>query len=182
MKVTAVVPLAPTILVVVLVLGRPATGTEARLRVLLPDRVSIEIPVVNIILWMLIVTAVPVIWLVAAVVVGGTLFIWPAEITTHAIGPPLLEVILMEVLLVWLRVILLIVFVVRVLAAEVRLWSLSLEVSVIAHVSLVSLVSRVSRVSRVSWVSWVSLVTLVTLVSGLEVTRLITAITLAVVF
>lgn len=62
MEVTAIVPLAATILVMVLVRRRSTTRAgEARLRVVFADGISIEVPVVYIILLMLIVTAVPVI-------------------------------------------------------------------------------------------------------------------------
>jgi len=61
MKVTAIVPLATTILLVVLGRRRSTTRAEARLRVVVTDGISIEIPVVYKILLLLIVAAVPVI-------------------------------------------------------------------------------------------------------------------------
>jgi len=86
MEVTAIVPLAATILVVELVRGRSTTRAEARLRVVVTDGISIEIPVVYIILLMLIVAAVPVVWLVAAVIVGGTALLERlTEVATHAV-------------------------------------------------------------------------------------------------
>jgi len=86
MEVTAIVPLAATILVVELVRRRSTTRAEARLRVVVTDGISIEIPVVYIILLMLIVAAVPVIWLVAAVIVGGAALLKRlTEVATHAV-------------------------------------------------------------------------------------------------
>ena len=86
MEVTAIVPLAATVLVVELVRRRSTPRAEARLRVVVTDGISIEIPVVYIILLMLIVAAVPVIWLVAAVIVRGTALLKRfTEVATHAV-------------------------------------------------------------------------------------------------